>query len=183
MRAGPVTVVLRGFLMRRGEFNVELRDSGGQWHRLPDARRTCGACRGDGTDHGDGPSPPRPEDRASSGGGTGTAVEPLWSGLDPFEHPPHRGLPADAAPETADLARAALEQRQRHLEEMGRYAKRFRTAPPKAEAYLSWLTLRELLELGLSNAGTMPFRDFVRGQLASLAAADDLRVVFLHECE
>jgi hypothetical protein len=64
---------------------------------------------------------------------------------------------------------------------MRQYAKRFRTAPPEAEAYLSWLTLRELLELDLSNTDTMRFRDFVRDELGSLAAPDDLRVVFVHE--
>ena len=63
------------------------------------------------------------------------------------------------------------------------YAKRFRTTPPEAEVYLSWLTLRELLELDLSNADTMPFRDFVRDELAPLAAPDNLHVVFVHERE
>jgi hypothetical protein len=168
-------------LTRRGEFNVERRDPGGSWRRLPDARRTCGACGGDGTDHGDGPTPPRPEEPCSFCGGTGTVVEPLWNGLDPFDDPPRKGLPADAAPETAALARAALERRQRHLEEMRGYAKRFRTAPPRAEVYVSWLTLRELLELDPSNPDTAAFRDFVRDELSSLAAPGDLRVIFMHE--
>jgi phytoene dehydrogenase-like protein len=169
-------------LTRRG-VNVEVRDPDGSWRRLRDAHRTCGACGGDGTDHGDGPSPPRPGEPCWFCGGAGTVVEPLWSGLDPFEQPPRRGLPADAAPETAALARARLEQRQRHLEEMRGYARRFRTTPPKAEVYLSWLTLRELLELDPSDAGTMSFREFVRDELAPLAAPDDLRVVFVHERE
>jgi hypothetical protein len=168
-------------LTRCGEFNVEVRDPGGSWRRLPDARRTCGACGGDGTDHGDGPSPPRPEEPCSFCGGAGTVVEPLWNGLDPFERPPRRGLPADAAPETVSFARAALERRQRHLEEMRGYAKRFRTAPPEVEVYLSWLTLRELLALDVSEADSTRFHDFVRDELAPLGAADDLRVVFLHE--
>jgi hypothetical protein len=63
---------------------------------------------------------------------------------------------------------------------MRRYAKRFRTAPSAAGAYLSWLTLGELLELDLGAEATL-FRNFVRDELAPLAAADHLRVVFLHE--
>jgi hypothetical protein len=168
-------------LTRRGEFSVEVRDPGGVWRRLPDARRTCGVCGGDGKDHGDGPIRARPGESCSFCGGVGTVVEPLWDGLDPFERLPRRGLPADAAPETRRLATAALARRLRHLGEMRGYAQRFGTAPPEGEAYLSWLTLRELLELDLGAGKAKAFRDFVRSELAPLAAADDLRVVFVYE--